>query len=271
MSSAASGRHDAWQAGDSYDGYMGRWSRPIAAKFVAWLNLPPGLSWVELGCGTGALTATVLRVADPLSIVAVDPSEGFLSRARDMVSDSRVRFHHGDADALRAVPTGTCDVAVSGLVLNFVPDRHAALAAMVRVVRGGGTVAFYVWDYPGGGLAFVRAFWNAATALDPSARDLTEARRFSFCEPTALVALAAEAGLVAPECIAIESPSVFVDFEDYWLPFTRGSGPAPGYCSSLAPDALERLRGALQESLPRAPDGAIVLPTRAWAVRGTVG
>jgi SAM-dependent methyltransferase len=151
--------------------------------------------------------------------------------------------------------------------LNFIPERTKALAEMKRVARPGGTVAFYVWDYPGGGVEFIRAFWDAATALDPDARDLTEDRRFPFCTPDGLTGLAREAGLGSVECTAIEVPTVFEDFEDYWRPFTLGAGPAPGYCANLAPKARERLKKKLDDDLPRRGDGAIALKARAWAVR----
>lgn len=267
---AGSGRHDAWTSADSYDGYMGRWSRPIAARFVDWLDQPPGRDWIELGCGTGALTAAVVAKGAPRSLLAVEPSEGFLASARARVTDGAVEFRQGDAASLAAVPPASRDVAVSGLVLNFVPDRCGALADLRRIVRPGGTVAFYVWDYPGGGIGFMRAFWTAAAALDPGARDLTEDRRFPFCTPDGLTALMVDAGLRSPECVALESPSIFADFDDLWLPFTRGAGPAPGYCASLPEDARSRLRSALSDALPREADGSIRLGTRAWALRATV-
>ena len=94
-----------------------------------------------------------------------------------------------------AVETASRDVVASALVLNFVPDRPKALAEMKRVVRPGGTIGFYVWDYPGGGVEFMRAFWTAATALDPAARELTEDRRFPFCTPDGLTDLVRGAGL----------------------------------------------------------------------------
>ena len=264
-------RHDAWQAGDSYDAYMGRWSRPIAARFLDWLALPDGLDWLDVGCGTGALTAAILRQCDPAHVVAIDPSEGFLSRARATTGDdARVEFRVGDASSLVSFPAAICDAAVAALVLNFITDRMAALEEMKRIVRPGGAVGFYVWDYPGGGVAFMRAFWTAAVALDPAARELTEDRRFSFCTRERLAGLALEAGLEATESTALEAPSVFKDFDDYWRPFTLGAGPAPGYCASLAPDDRERLRTSLSDSLPRQADGSIVLNTRAWAVKATV-
>ena len=264
---ATTSRHDAWAAGDSYDAYMGRWSRPIARRFLDWLEIPKGREWYEVGCGTGALTDAILRQCNPASVIAVDPSEGFVRKARQNIDDARVDFRLGDAGGLASYPSASRDVVVAALVLNFIPDRVGALREMKRIARTGGTVGFYVWDYPGGGIEFMRAFWMAAVALDPAARDLTEDRRFPFCTKEGLSELAREAGLDAAEIIAIESPSVFQNFEDYWRPFTLGAGPATGYCTSLPPDARKRLRGLLCESLPRQEDGSIVLNTRAWAMK----
>lgn len=266
---ARQSRHDAWQAGDAYDAYMGRWSRRIAPLFLDWLAPRPGLDWLELGCGTGALSATIVARADPRGLVAVDPSAGFVARARAAVADPRAAFVQGDAQAL-ALPDASRDMVVSGLMLNFVPDRVRALHEMQRVARPGGTVAFYVWDYPGGGIAFMRAFWEAAVALDPAAADLTESRRFPDCTQADLCGLAVHAGLADVSSTALETPTVFADFEAYWRPFTLGAGPAPGYCASLDPDARARLRQRLHDDLPRDADGAIHLRARAWAVRGRV-
>jgi SAM-dependent methyltransferase len=184
------------------------------------------------------------------------------------VRDPRATFLLGDAQAL-PVGSVTFDLVVSGLVLNFVPDRLKALAEMKRAARPGGRIGFYVWDYPGGGVEFMRAFWTAATSLDPDAADLTEARRFAFCEPSALTELARAAGLVSISCEAIEAPTVFRDFDDYWRPFTLGAGPAPGYCASLAPEKRERLRELLKKRLPVREDGSIALEVKAWAVTST--
>ena len=262
-------RHDAWQAGDSYDLYMGRWSRQIAPRFLDWLDAPDGLDWLEVGCGTGALSAAILAQCAPRSLISIDPSEGFIARARLNVPDQRVSFHVGDAQAL-TLETASRDLVVSALVLNFVPDRERALAEMKRVARAGGTVGFYVWDYPGGGVEFMRAFWNAATALDANAQDLTEDRRFPFCTPDGLADLAERAGLASVICTPIEAPTLFKDFEDYWHPFTLGAGPAPGYCVSLDPDARQRLKETLSKSLPRGEDGSIPLTIRAWAIKAVV-
>ncbi|MCW5749028.1 MAG: class I SAM-dependent methyltransferase [Alphaproteobacteria bacterium] len=263
---ADSSRHDAWQAGDSYDAYMGRWSRQIAPRFLDWLGAADGLDWLEVGCGTGALSAAIVARCNPASLLSIDPSEDFIARARANVPDARAAFQVGDAQALPAA-SASKDVIASALVLNFVPDKEKALAEMKRVARRGATIGFYVWDYAGGGVEFMRTFWNAAAALDPAARDLTEDRRFPFCTQEGLTALAARAGLAPVECAAIEAPTVFRDFEDYWRPFTLGAGPAPGYCKALDPAAQRRLREKLHDNLPRRDDGSIHLKTRAWAIR----
>jgi SAM-dependent methyltransferase len=262
-------RHDAWQAGDSYEAYMGRWSRQVAPNFLDWLDAPDGLDWLEVGCGTGALSAAIVERCAPRSLVALDASEGFVAKARSSVADTRADFQVGDAQAL-PLAAASRDMVASALVLNFIPDRAKALAEMKRVARPGGTVGFYVWDYPGRGMGMMRAFWDAATALDTAAADLTEDRRFPFCTPDGLTRLAAEAGLGAAEVTAIEVPTVFRDFDDFWRPFTLGAGPAPGYCASLAPEARERLKERLHAALPRRGDGSIALTARAWAMKATV-
>jgi SAM-dependent methyltransferase len=263
-------RHDAWRAGQSYEFYMGRWSRQVASRFVAWLSPADRLDWLEVGSGTGALSATILARCNPASLTGVEPAAEFLEQARATVVDERAQFLPGDAQAL-PVSDGSKDMVVSGLVLNFVPDRDEALAEMQRAARAGATVAFYVWDYPGGGVEFLQAFWTAAIALDPDAQDLAEDRRFAFCTSAGLTALAEAAGLRSVEATALEVPTVFRDFDDLWHPFTLGAGPAPGYFAKLDPGTRERLREDLSRGLPRAEDGSIPLKARAWAVRGRVG
>ena len=136
-----------WAVGEAYERYVGRWSRLVAADFLAWLEPAPGWRWLDVGCGTGALSATILRRAQPASVTGLDSSEGFLSRAREHVQDLRAAFDHGDAQVL-PYDDGQFDMALSGLVLNFVPDQARMLAEMRRVVGPGGTIALYVWDYP---------------------------------------------------------------------------------------------------------------------------
>ena len=122
-------RHDAWNAGDSYDIYMGRWSRQIAVKFLDWLNLPKQLGWLEVGCGTGALTESILSKCEPSSLLGIEQSKEFVATARAKVVDDRVEFQVGDAQDLE-LPGHSRDSVVSALVLNFIPDKEKALKEM---------------------------------------------------------------------------------------------------------------------------------------------
>jgi SAM-dependent methyltransferase len=259
-------RYDAWSAGDSYDAYMGRWSKKMAARFLDWLHVDDGLDWLDVGCGTGALSSAVLSRCNPRSLVGIEQSAGFVATAQRNIDDERAKFEVGDAQKL-PLDDHSRDIVASALVLNFVPDIPKALSEMKRVVRSSGTVAFYVWDYPGGGMEFMRAFWNAAISLDPGASGFAEGKRFPFCTPTGLTELVSNAGLRSVECKAIEIPTIFSDFDDFWRPFTLGAGPAPGYCVSLPDEAREKLRMKLSTDLPRRHDGAIALNARAWAVK----
>ena len=260
------GLPDVWAAGDAYEPYIGRWSRLVARDFVAWLAIPPRQRWLDVGCGTGALTQTVLASVEPAAVIGVDPSEGFLATARKRVDDTRASFHFGDAQKLPA-DDASADVTVSGLVLNFIPDPAKAISEMRRVVRSGGTIAVYVWDYAGE-MQLIRRFWDAAVALDPAARDLDEARRFPICEPQRLADLFRGAELDSVESRAIDVPTVLRNFDDYWSPFLGGQGPAPTYCAALSEDRRVQLRERLRATLPVAPDGTIDLSARAFALRG---
>lgn len=260
--------HETWAVGAAYEPFVGRWSRVVAREFVAALRLPSGARWLDVGCGTGALTQVVLHSAAPREVVGVDPAQGFLEHARRNVSDRRARFTLGDARAL-PFETAAFDAVISGLVLNFVPEPAPAVAEMARVTRKAGIVAAYVWDYAGE-MQLIRHFWDAAAALDPAAQALDEGRRFAHvCRPEALSALCTNAGLREIAIWVIDIPTRFRDFDDYWSPFLGGQGPAPGYVASLDDDRQAALREHLRATLPTAPDGSIPLTARAWAVRGT--
>ena len=258
-------RYDVWAAGDAYERYMGRWSRLVADGFVTWLGCGTGLRWLDVGCGSGALTAAVAGRCGPRTLLGVERSAGFVASARAS-APAPARFAVADARLL-PVRDGVLDVVVSGLVLNFLSAPGAAVAEAVRVVRPGGLVAGYVWDYAEG-MGFLRRFWDAAIAVDPSAAGLDEGRRFPLCRPDALRELWAGAGLAGVTVAPVEVPTRFTGFADLWEPFLAGQGPAPGYVAALAPAARARLRDTLRAVVPTRPDGTIDLTARAWAVRG---
>jgi len=261
-------KHDTWSAGHNYEHYMGRWSRQIAVRFVDWLQPPQKADWLDIGCGTGALSQTILNRADPLSLTGIDPSDGFLHHARQKIKDQRASVKVGGAEE---IPLGanSVDVVASALALNFVPDRPKALAEMRRVARPEGLICFYVWDYPGGGMGFIDAFWKTATDLDSNAGELDEGKRFPFCTSQGLQQLCHSAGFENTQIIPLEVETVFPTFEDFWQPFTLGAGPAPGYNLHLGAHERANLKSELKLRLDTG--GEVVLPARAWAVKMTCG
>lgn len=256
-----------WAVGAAYEPYVGRWSRVVAREFLAWLGVADGAAWMDVGCGTGALSHTVLGAAAPASVIGIDSSLGFVAYARRQNGDRRARFAVADA---RRLPVGDdrFDAVVSGLVLNFVPEPALAVREMARVARAGGRVAAYVWDYAGR-MELMRRFWDAAAAMDPAAAELDEGQRFGVCRPESLAALFRDAGLGEVEVRPIEVPTGFRDFDDYWHPFLGGQGLAPAYAMSLEEAQRLALREELRARLPVAADGSIALVARAWAVTGT--
>lgn len=248
--------------GDAYDQYMGPWSRAVADPFLAWIAVPAGARWLDVGCGSGAFTAQVMRHAHPASVDGLDPSEPQLAFARARDDLRTARFHVGDAMAM-PFADATFDAAVMPLVLFFVPDPARGVAEMVRVVGGGGTVAAYAWDMPGNGFPYeplrdeLRAMGIAVP--DPPSKD---ASRLDVME-----ALWRDAGLtgVATRTIAVER--TFADFDTWWE-VVRG-GPSTGSrIGGMSRELVLELRDRMRRRLTIDGSGRVVATARANAVVG---
>lgn len=249
-----------------YDALMGRWSRAMASRFMTWLGPLAHQRWLDVGCGTGALTEAILKHAAPSVVWAVDAEPQYIQQARYAIRDRRCRFLVGDALHLPA-DIADVDLTVSGLFLNLIPNPAAGLAEMLRVTRVGGRVAAYLWDFARG-MQFVRYFWDAAVELDRCAESLDQGRRYPLCHPDRLRELFVAGGLGFVDLQALEIPTVFRSFDDYWMPVELGHGRASEYFATLAPQERARLRERIESRLPARPDGSIPLSARAWVIAG---
>ena len=258
---------DAWETSDPYEYFMGRWSRHLGQSFIEWVSPSPGLSWVDVGCGTGALSEAILTSHAPLELVAIDQSEGFLKAAQQRLG-ARVLCKVGSATDL-PLDDDTVDVAVSGLVLNFIPDPVEMLHEMRRVTRPGGSVGLYVWDYSGK-MEFLKYFWDAAIELSPEASGLHEGTRFPDTNADGLGTLFTKAGFTDFAVESIDVSTNFESFDDFWKPFLGGQGPAGSYVASMGSAERNKLRDFLGERLPVQADGTIPLIARAYAIRSEV-
>jgi SAM-dependent methyltransferase len=256
-----------WNDAVAYERYIGRWSRPVAREFVTWLSAPASARWLDVGCGSGALTQAMLEAA-PRDVTGIDLSAYYVAHMARQIRDPRAHFSAGDGQAL-CYPNNCFDVAASGLVLNHVPDEGLMVRELARVVVSGGIVGLYVWDYAGE-MQILRVFWDAAVALDPAALELDQRYRYPICRPGTLKDLFASAGLNAVATRPIDVKTHFHDFDDFWQPFLGGQGPAPTYVKSLDEDRRTALCDSIHARLPVAANGSIDLIARAWAVKGVV-
>ena len=258
---------DRWQDALAYERFMGRWSRALAPGFVSWLRVPAAAKWLEIGCGTGSLTAAICEQGRAGSVLACDSSEDYVAYCREKL---RYPWLTVAATAPDELPPGASglDAVVSSLVLNFLPDPVEALARMRDACAPGGCVAACVWDYAEG-MEFLRVFWDEAAAVNPEARSLDEGSRFPLCRPDALRAAFVAARFGSVEMAPLTVVTEFAGFEDFWAPLADGPGPAPTYVASLSAEDRRRLADRLRARLCGPGDGPIRLRARAWAARGT--
>lgn len=253
---------------DAYERFMGRWSRRLAEGFVGFVGVGDGETVLDVGSGTGSLSAAILQKTGTTRVIGIDPSREYVAAAARRVGGGRAVFEVGDAQKLR-YGDASFDRTLSLLVVNFIPDRDAALREMVRVTRPGGVVSAAVWDY-GGGMEMLRIFWDEAVALDPAAEPRDE-RHMPLSRAGALGAFWTKHGLRDVVEMPLEIAQDFASFDDYWRPFLDGQGPAGAYAVGLDEAGRTRLEARLrQRLLGGRPDGPIALTARAWAVRGVV-
>lgn len=244
-----------------YDRHVGRYVPQLARELVSVAGVEHGWRVIDVGCGPGGLSSVLAELVGAEHVAAVDPSEPFVEQCRDRVPGADVRL--GVAEEL-PFGDGELDAALSQLVVNFMSDPEAGVGEMRRVTRAGGVVASCVWDYSGG-MKMLRAFWDAAVALDPEAPD--EGRTMRFCREGELGELWEDCGLAGVESGALVVSAEYKDFDDYWAPFPTGVAPSGAHCASLDAEAQAALRDACFRRLG-SPSGPFTLSARAWYAVG---
>ena len=255
-------------ASAGYESFMGRWSRILAPKFIAFAGVKNGDRVLDVGTGTGSVASTVEASMPASEIVGIDPSPGFIAAAQKNAKSTRSRFEVGDAQALK-LKDASFDRTLSLLVLNFIPDHNKATAEMRRVTRAQGVVGACVWDYDAG-MQMLRFFWDEAIALDPAIEPKDERHR-KLSRQGQLGDLWRKAGLVEIHEAPLVIDQRYASFEDYWGSFRTGAGPGGAYVVSLPEDRRRQLELRMRKRLlGDREDGQFTLTSRAWCVRGDV-
>jgi SAM-dependent methyltransferase len=247
----------------AYDGHVGRYGSELAQGLIHLAGVRSD-DWVlDVGCGTGLLTAELAAVVGEDRVSAVDPSEPFVEACRRRVPAADVRL-----SAAEDLPfdDDTFDSVLSQLVVNFMADPLAGVRQMRRVTRPSGAVAACVWDYAGE-MTLLRVFWDAAVALDASAAPLDEGVSMRHCEPGSLRELWESAGLQDVTSHELRPSVTYSSFDELWSPLTAGVAPSGAYTVSLDEPGREALRREMHRRLG-SPTGPFVLTARAWAVVG---
>ena len=255
-----------WSSKLLYDNFMGKWSRLIAQKFLLWLRETNNVntkSWLDVGCGTGALTYEIANNFSPSHILGLDPSPEYLP---NNTMQDIIEFMVGNSSQI-PVNGEIYDYVVSGLALNFMDDKAASIGEMKRVLKHTGCLALYVWDYSGQ-MEFLRIFWDAAGEIKPEAKKLDEGVQFPVCKKPALIKLFTESQLKEIKLTELIIDTKFKDIEDYWKPFLGGQGPAGSFLISLNESDRKLIKYKIMKHLGISKDEPINLKARAYAIQG---
>jgi SAM-dependent methyltransferase len=248
---------------DAYDRYVGRYSPALARELARFADVRSGEAALDVGCGPGALTATLAALLGPEHVAAADPSESFVAACRER--NPGVRVELAPAEAL-PFADGEFDHVLAQLVVNFLTDAPAGVAQMRRVTRPGGAISACTWDYAEG-MTLIRTFFDAAIALDPAAAEYDEGRHMRYCRPDELRNLWVAGGLRGVDVQPLAVRAAYEGFDDLWSPLEYGVGPAGAYAVSLEPSRRAALREELRRRLG-VGDAPFELTARAWAATG---
>lgn len=252
-----------FEDGAAYETYMGIWSRKVGEEFLAWLNPPRDLFWLDVGCGNGAFTALLAERVKPSSIIGVDPSPAQLDFARTRPGVSIARFEAGHAMELPAADDSV-DAAVMALVIAFVPDPAKGVGEMVRVVKPGGLVSAYMWDWPEG-----FPFHHSHKIIEDRGLPAIAPPSWEASREARLVELWQGAGLADVESRVITVERTFPDFETLWAITLTGPRVAT-LAGTMPPEVKASIREELKDRLKAVEGKPMTLVATANAVKGRV-
>jgi SAM-dependent methyltransferase len=253
----------------AYEQFMGRWSARLAPLFIRFVGVGDGQRVLDVGCGTGSLSRSLLASSKETRVVGVDPTEDYVTFARQRVPDSRAVFQVAAAESL-PFPDESFDAAMALLVVQDMDDPGRAVREMARATRRGGPVAACLWDFRDG-MPMFSLFWQAAEAVAPEATARYRAQPANRLGLQALAELWAGGGLSDVRTTSLELTQEFGSFEDFWLPYLAGATPTCEFAVAVNRETRGELADTLRRIIPAVrTDGSFSFTARALAVSGLV-
>ncbi len=249
--------------GDTYERYMGVWSRKVGAQFIDWVKFPNALNFLDVGCGNGAFSIQLDQLCNPSSISGIDPSSAQIEFARSRKFNVSSSFEIGDSMDL-PYKNDKFDASLMALVIFFVPDPKKGITEMARVTKKGGILGAYAWDVVSGGLPMepmhkIMREMGIQYPLPPSVEASQKSEMKKLWE---------DIGLTEVKTSTFHVKRSFKNFEEYWNISSLGPSVV-GALHGLSSEVVNNIKSKLDESLERDNDKKIVSHAFANAVRGT--
>jgi SAM-dependent methyltransferase len=249
----------------AYEKFMGPWSRAVGIEFLRWLSPPTDVRWLDMGCGSGISTELIVERCAPASVIGIDPSQAQIDHACRRHFANHVQFQIADAKAL-PFSEASFDVAISGLVLNFIDNPLMAISEFRRVLRPNGLVGCYVWDFA----AERSPSWPMRVSMR---RVGIEVPNIPGAENSSLSALRSIFNLAGLKAVATETIDVTISyrhFDQFWQSQTTSYSPTTTIIQSLEERDRSVLVDALRSEISLNPDGRVEYCAHANAVKATI-
>ena len=250
---------------DSYERFMGQWSRAVGSRFLEWISLPSNLNWLDVGCGTGILTELILERCAPAAVFGIDPQRAQIEHAKRQTFAQLVTFRVAQAEAL-PFSDAAFNVVASALALNFIPDRARALGEMRRVAQRNATVAAFVWNFE----AERSPSWPLRVTMRTTDAEVPEIPGTESSSLIALSRLFEQAGFQEIVTTTIEVKLGYADFDEFWIAQTPSYSPTTRVIKAMSEGEREELMARVRAALPRREDGRIEYEVVANAVKARV-